>query len=153
MTSRYYPLGEPRDAVPFWHEPPGRVFHSAVALLAAFTLWAVSVPGWFFLPAMISVGVWALAGLAWAIRVTFYNWLRMRRPLAAPPPRSLARWSLAPVVALFTAGTAVLGLPERVRFVASRGELERAAAAALADPAYSAEWRDLENARIGWFDV
>jgi hypothetical protein len=145
VASRY-PLGEAKDAVRFWCRPPGRVFHSILTLLGAFTAWSVSVPGWHFDAAMLAVGAWCLAALVWAVRVAATAVLRC-------PRGSLLRWVGGPAIGCVTLALVRLDLPQRARFAASRAALERAAADVLSSAHHAPEWFSGEELRIGWFDV
>jgi hypothetical protein len=126
-----------------WSRPPGRRMATAVAVVALFTCFTISVPGSYFFPLILAGYAWLGLGGVWAVRLLLA--LTVGRQHAARD--DLHRWSTFPVAVLLMTLLSVSDAPMRVRFEVSRPALEAAAAEAL-------EGRRPEYAEhVGWIGL
>ena len=106
-------------------------------------MFAFSVPTGCFLLALLAILCWVIVGGLWGARL-------IGRLVAGPPTVSVAqrtrRWLTVPVLAIGAFVLVAAEVPVWVTFELSRPAMDRAAKAALANPALQ-----LQPADIGWY--
>lgn len=108
----------------FFARPPGWVFHIALFLAVAVTLWWSSYPGFPDVFFFVLFGyLWITVGGPWLARFVVY--LGNKRGIERG---SRIRWAIAPVLVITTVALMFFQVPLRLRFDAARSDLEGFAA-------------------------
>jgi hypothetical protein len=121
-----------RAALEFPHPyAPGTVFNGLTVILVGWTLWAYSAPDGAFFETIGLFWLWVLLGLVWIATL-----IRQARNLwKGRQARLVARWLIAPMLALGSAASVASEAPLVLRFEASEGSLNSLVEDVLSRPA------------------
>lgn len=133
------------EPTPFWHRPPGRLFHLLLVLPALVWLWAWSVPGFdlpLWMPSAMALG---LGALVWGVRLLTYVVARIRQQ----PTTGGRRFLVAPVCGAIALGLVIADVPLKARWAASRSSFETVVDEALEDD----DFESVDDQRLGLYSV
>jgi hypothetical protein len=97
------------------------------ALVCA-TLYATSVPGWYFFLTLVALGAWVLVGLGWVLSIGARA-IRLRSLFVLSPAEFVA-----PALAVAVAALVWLDVPLHARYRLSRSAMDAAATKVVAHP-------------------
>jgi hypothetical protein len=141
----------PGRVAAFLLRPPGWLLHGLLAIVVLVVLYACSMPGLIFIPAVFGVLAAVCLGVIWLVRFTTAAILVARfRVRILQPPGAGRRWATVPVCLVGVAILLVTRVPLYVTFWISRSATDRLAAE-LTQPSFC--YYPNANRRLGVYSV